>query len=146
AIDRDSLRAAFCSARKATTAGPAISALSCNGNVNRCRRTGRQRMRMDLHKAIPDSHRIGGEFLGERRRRASIRQPILPAVPGTGDAAVDDAALPDRAVLMRTEIGERADLAAVAEHGDAFAAGRGNDQSALVRDRAWRTGDNPSVT
>jgi len=43
--------------------------------------------------------RVGGQPLGERRR-AAIDEPVLIAMPGTGDAAVDDAAFADRAILM----------------------------------------------
>ena len=61
------------------------------------------------HAAL-DPHAVGGELLGERRRRAAVREPVLIAVPRAGDAAVDDAALADRPVLVRAKIGERADL------------------------------------
>ena len=66
--------------------------------------------RVDFDDAAVDPHAIGRELLGERRRRAAVRQPVLIAVPGAGDAAVDDAAFADRAVLVGAEIGQRADL------------------------------------
>src|SRR5262245_37088349 len=77
-------------------------AITADGLKPYCRRrAGRQRPRIDLDHAIGDSHPIGGELLGERRRRATVIEMILVAMPRAGDAAVDDAALADRTVLMR---------------------------------------------
>src|SRR6185369_9039670 len=82
----------------------------------------------------------------EWRRRAAVRQPVLIAVPGTGDAAVDDTALADRPVLVRAQVGQRADLVTVAEHRDAFAVARHDDTRAFVRNGFGRTDRDPAVT
>src|ERR1043166_8676932 len=102
------------------------------------RRTGRQRARIDLDHAARQAHAIGDELLRERRRRTAVLQSVLVAVPGAGHATVDDAALAERPVLVGAEIRERADLAAVAEHRNAFAAARRDDAGAPVRDGIWR--------
>src|SRR5581483_8682055 len=90
-----------------------------------------------------DPHTVSRELFGERGRRAAVLEAILIAVPGTGHAAVDDAALSDRAVLVRAEIGERADLVPVAKNRDALSAGRADDPRRLVRDGARRARRNP---
>src|SRR3954454_16277288 len=66
-------------------------------------------------------------------------------MPGTGDAALDDAAFADRAILMRAKITDRADLCTVAKYGDAFATRCGHDARALVGDRSQRTDRDPAV-
>src|SRR6266571_3487068 len=66
-------------------------------------------------------------------------------MPGTGDAAIDDAAFADRTILMGAEIGERADRGAVAKHGDALATRRGHDARALVGDGRRRTDRDPAI-
>src|SRR4051812_7390251 len=96
------------------------------------RRAGRQRRRVDLDDAARDTYPMGDELLGERRRRAAVRQPVLIAVPRAGDAAVDDAPLAERTVLMGAQICDGADLVAVPEDRDAFAARRGDNAGALV--------------
>ena len=55
-------------------------------------------MRTYFDNAIPDSHRIGGDLFRERRRSATIGKTVLPAVPGTDDAAIDDPPFADRSV------------------------------------------------
>ena len=65
-------------------------------------------------------------------------------MPRAGDAAVDDAALADRAVLMRAQVRQRADPRAVAKHRNAFAAGRRDDARRLVGDRERRTDQYPT--
>src|SRR5712671_4075677 len=87
---------------------------------------------MHFHDPIPDPHPIGRQPLGERWRRAAIGEPVLIAMPGTGDAAVDDAAFANRTILMGTKIAERPDLGTVAKHGDALATRCGHDARALV--------------
>ena len=94
----------------------------------------RQRPRVHLDHTSIDPHTMRRELLGERRRGAAVLQSILEAVPGAGHEAVDDAAFADRAALVGAQIGERADLAAVAKYGDALAAAAGDDTGALVRD------------
>src|SRR5947207_11219493 len=74
-----------------------------------------QSVRMDLHVAITQAYPVGREFLGERWRSAAVLQPVFVSMPRAGDAAVDDAAFADRAILMRADIRQRADLVAVAE-------------------------------
>jgi hypothetical protein len=88
--------------------------------------------------------RVGRQPLGERRRRPAVGQPVLIAVPGAGDAAVDDAAFAQWAVLMRAGIAQRADLVAVAEHGDPLAAGRKHDACGAVRNVARRSDHDPA--
>src|SRR5262245_19555799 len=73
-------------------------------------RTRRQWARVDLDHAMGDAHAVSDELLGEGRRRATIRQPVLIAVPRAGHTAIDDAPLPDRAILVGAKIGERPDL------------------------------------
>src|SRR5262249_28854493 len=113
--------------------------------VDRGGGAGRQRARVDFEDAVAQPHRIGREHLGERRRRAAVLEPVLKAVPRAGDAAVDDAALAERPVLMGAQIGERADQRAVAEHGDALTARRGDDARGLVGDCVRRTYRNPAA-
>src|ERR1700745_962384 len=102
---------------------------------HRRRRTGRQRARVDLDHAMPNAHAVGDELLGERRRRAAVLEPVLVAVPRAGHAAVDDASLADRPILVGAKIGERPDLRAVAKDRNAFAVWRSDDAGALVWDR-----------
>src|SRR5437660_3931662 len=111
---------------------------------DRRRRARRKGLRVDLDHAVANSHPKGRELLGEGRRRAAVGEPVLVAVPGTGHAAIDDAPLADRAVLVRAQIRERADLAAVAKHRDALAAGREHDAGALVRDVLRRPDRDPT--
>src|SRR5215831_12060231 len=93
---------------------------------HRRRRTRRQRARVDLDHALRNAHAVG-ELLGERRRRAAVLQPVLVAMPRAGHAAVDDAPLADRPILVGAEIRECPDLRAVAEDCDAFAIRRRDD-------------------
>src|SRR4051812_15774002 len=108
------------------------------------RRAGRQRRRIDLDYAARHTDPMGDELLGERRRRAAVRQPVLIAVPRTGDAAVDDTAFAERTVLMSAQIGNGADLVAVAEDRDALAPRRGDDAGALVGNRRERPDREPA--
>src|SRR3954465_8589271 len=97
--------------------GPASApALQSSGNSNACRRPRRQRDRIDLDDAGAQPHAMGRKLFCERRRRASVGEAVLVAVPGAGDEAVDDAALTERPVLVRAEIGQRTDLIAVAKN------------------------------
>ena len=91
-------------------------------------------MRIDFDQAVAQPHAISGELLGERRWRAAVLQPVFITVPRTGDAAVDDATLADRAVLMRADIGQCADPVTVAKYRNALAIRRGDDARALVGD------------
>src|SRR5262249_54437959 len=113
--------------------------------VDRGGGAGRQRARVDFEDAVAQAHRVGREQLGERRRRAAGFRPVLKAVPRAGDAAVDDAALAERTVLMGAQIGERADARAVAKHGDTLAARRGDDARGLVGDRVRWPYRNPAA-
>src|SRR5215831_4212838 len=88
---------------------------------HRRRSTGRQRARVNLDHAMSNAHAVGGELLGKRRRRAAVLQPVLVPVPRAGYAAVGDAPLADRPILVGTKIRERPDLRAIAEDCDAFA-------------------------
>ena len=85
------------------------------------------------------------QLFGEGRRRTAVGEAVLKAVPGAGDAAIDDASLAKRSVLMRAEIGQCADLVAVAEHRDPLAAGSANDARGAVRDVVRRTDRDPAV-
>src|SRR5258707_12216785 len=102
---------------------------------HRRRRTRRQWARVDLDHAMGDAHAVSDELLGEGRRRATIRQPVLIAVPRAGHTAVDDAPLPDRPILVGAKIGKRPDLRAVAENCNAFAVLRSDNARTFVRDR-----------
>jgi len=86
----------------------------------RRRRTRRERARVDLDHAVSNAHAVSGELLGERRRRAPIRQSVLIAVPRAGYTAIDNSSLADRPILMGAKIGERPDLRAVAEDRNAL--------------------------
>jgi hypothetical protein len=101
--------------------------------------------RVDLDQAARDAHAVGRKLLPERRRRAAILQSVLIAVPGTCDAPVDDAPLPDRSVLVGAEIRQRADPGPVAKHRNALATGRRNDAGTLVWDRKRRSDRKPAV-
>src|SRR5262249_48772152 len=98
-------------------------------------RTRRQWARVDLDHAMGDAHAVSDELLGEGRRRATIRQSVLVAVPRAGHTAVDDASLADRPILVGAKIGERPDLRAVAEDRNAFAVRRSDNARPLVRNR-----------
>ena len=114
-------------------------------SVDRRLRARRQRVRIDLDQAVAQPHAVGREPLGEGRRRAAVLEPVLVAVPRAGDAAVDDAAFAERAVLVRAEVRQRADLVAVTEHRDALAVRRRDDARGLVRDRIRRADREPAV-
>src|SRR6516165_9544188 len=101
----------------------------------RRRRTRRERARVDLDDAVRNAHAVSGDLLGERRRRAAIRQSVLVTVPWAGHIAVDDAPLADRPILMGAKIGERPDLRPLAEDRNALAVGRRDDTCALVWNR-----------
>lgn len=64
-------------------------------------------------------------------------------MPRAGHAAIDDAPFSDRAILVRAQIGERADLVAVAKDGDPLAAGRNDNAGALVGYRVRRSNRHP---
>src|ERR1041385_6149538 len=109
------------------------------------RRAGRQRPWIDLHDSTIEPDAVGREAFGERLRRAAIAEPVLVAVPRAGDAAVDDAAFAERSVLVGAEIGQRADLVAVAEHRDPLAAGCCDDAGRTVGNVARRADRDPAV-
>src|ERR1051325_2572001 len=112
---------------------------------DRSRRARRQRPWIDLDDPTIEPDAVGREAFGERRRRAAIAEPVLVAVPRAGDAAVDDAAFAERSVLVGAEIGQRADLVAVAEHCDPLAA-RGHDNAGrAVGNVARRADHDPAV-
>src|SRR6266516_595110 len=112
---------------------------------HRRRRTRRQWAWVDLDHAMRNAHAVGDELLGERRRRAAVLQPVLVAVPRAGHAAVDDAPLADRPILVGAKIGKRPDLRPVAEHRDAFAVRRRDNAGALVRNRERRPDREPAL-
>jgi hypothetical protein len=112
---------------------------------NRRWRARRQRTRVDLDQAARDAHAVSRKLLRERRRRAAILQSVLIAVPGTCDAPVDDAPLPDWPVLVGAEIRQRADPGPVAKHRNALATGHCNDAGTLVWDRKRCSDRKPSV-
>ena len=88
---------------------------------------------MNPDAAVDDAGAVGFDLLRKRRRGGAGFGEVLIAVPGAGDAAVDDLALAERAVLMAAEVGDGGDLAVVAEDGDAFAAER-HDAGAFFGD------------
>src|SRR6266571_8884215 len=108
-------------------------------------RPGRQRARVDLDDAVAQAHAIGDEHLGERRRGAAVLEPVLIAVPRAGDAAVDDAAFAERAVLVGAQVAHGSDALAVAKDRDALAPGGRDDPRGLVRDRSRRPHRKPAV-
>ena len=68
---------------------------------------------LDQHPPLADLRLKGRDLLGERRRRGAGLRKVLIAVPGAGDAAVDDLAFAQRAVLVRAHVGDRGDPAIV---------------------------------
>ena len=82
----------------------------------------------------------GGDSFGKGRWRGARSGKILIAVPGTGDAAVDDFTFTKRAVLMAADIGEGGKLAVVFKDGDAFTV-NGNNLRAIVGDGINRKGE-----
>ena len=78
-------------------------------------------------------------------RRAAVGEAVLVAVPRAGHEAVEDAAFAERAVLVGAEIGQRADLVAVAKHRDALAVRRDDDAGAFVGDRFRRADREPAI-
>ena len=80
----------------------------------------RVRGRIEPDTPFQDPDIVGAHFFFEGRRRAAIVRQVLIAVPGTGDAAVDDAALAQRPTLMAAHIRYGGDLVAIAEDGDAL--------------------------
>src|ERR1700752_4556739 len=124
---------------------PAFRCAPCGLQGYRSRRPRRQRRGIDLDHALTQPHPVGRELLGERGRRAAIGEAVLVAMPRARDEAVKDAAFAERAVLVGAEIGQRADLVAVAEHRDALAVRRDNDARPLVGDRVWRADREPAI-
>src|SRR5712675_1175372 len=90
-------------------------------------RSRRQWVRIDLDRAAVQAHPVSVELFGERRRCATVLEPMLEAMPRTGDAAIYDAALANRAVLVGAKIRQRPDPRSVAKDRDALAARGGND-------------------
>src|SRR6266404_4130309 len=113
--------------------------------IDRGGRSRRQWARVDLDRAAPQAHPVGRELFGEWRRRATVLEPILEAMPRTGDAAVDDAAFANRAVLVGAKIGQRPDPRSVAKNRDALAARDRNDPRSLVRYGLRRAHKEPAV-
>jgi site-specific DNA recombinase len=101
----------------------------------RGQRPGRERAWVNLDHAMRNAYSVSAELLGEGRRRATIRQSVLIAVPRAGHTAVDDAPLADWPILVGAKIGERPDLRAIAEDRNAFAVRRSDNARPLVRDR-----------
>src|SRR5262245_23591360 len=81
----------------------------------------RQRACAYLNSSLYDAHLIGGDLLGKRRRGTAVVRTVLPAVPGAGDATVDDLPFTERAALVRTGVRDGADGSLVLEDGDPFA-------------------------
>src|SRR6185369_17354816 len=96
-------------------------------------RARRMRARMDEY-LVPDQLRlIRRHLVGEGRRRGARVRRILVAVPRACHAPIDDSPFSEWTVLVPANIGNRRDLAVVAEDGDTFAAQR-HDLRALLRD------------
>src|SRR5262245_19181582 len=79
------------------------------------RGSGRQRPGVEQHAPVLDSDAVGGDALVERGRRAAVFGAVLPAVPGAGDAAVNDLTLAERPALVGADVSHRRDAVAVAE-------------------------------
>src|SRR6476469_7530044 len=111
-------------------AGPGFCSHTRRAPLNRDRRprSGWQGLWIDLDDPVAQPHPVGLKLLGERGRRTTVLEAILVAVPRAGDEPVRDAAFAERTVLVRAEIGQRADLVAVTEHRDALAV-RGDDDA-----------------
>ncbi len=144
AIEFASQAAIFAAALDASSAPSRPAGLSSARNLNRCGASGWQRMRVDLNNAVPDSHRIGRELFGERRRRApsdrrycqpcqgQVTQPSMmrPSPPARSDVSRDWTAHRSRCRRERLRCARRR---------------RGNDQRAFVWNRARCAGRNPAV-
>ncbi len=95
-----------------------------------------QRARIDEDAlAFDEPEAKSRHTFGEWRRRGTIRGAILKAVPGTGDAAVEDSPLAQWAVLVLADIRDRREPAVVAEDRHALA-GERHDAGAFLRDLA----------
>jgi hypothetical protein len=98
------------------------------------RRAGRQRLGTDEDSTVLDHHAIRRNALVERRRRLAILRPILPAVPGASDAAVNDLALAKRSALMGADVRHGGDSTVVTKDGDPFLLGRADNLGTVVGD------------
>src|SRR5438552_13045220 len=94
---------------------------------------------MHKHPAILHTNVECGNFLDERRRRRTGVRLILIAVPRTGDAAENNFALAERAVLMLADVRYGGDLSVVFENRHAFA-GEADDARAVFRNIRHSTG------
>src|SRR5882672_7661899 len=74
-------------------------------------------------------------FLEGRWRRAGFRL-ILVAMPWASDAAVDDTAFSQGAILVLADVGNRGDLAVIAKHCNSFP-GERNDGRTFFRDAVY---------
>src|SRR5581483_706877 len=59
-----------------------------------------QRSGVQEHAPVLDADAEGGDALLERRRRLTVPGPVLPAVPGAGDAPIDELAFAQRPALV----------------------------------------------
>src|SRR5690606_37388901 len=91
-----------------------------------------------------DVHLEGRNPFREGRRRGPGFGVVLETVPRAGDAAVDDLALAERAVLVSTDVRDRGDFAVPAKHRHTFP-GNGDHLGAALRDLRGTTHRNQPV-
>src|SRR4051794_30544461 len=101
--------------------------------------------RIDPNQAVDDSDPECLQLFRERRRRTAVLQPVLVAVPGAGDAAIDDPALTQGTVLMCAEIRYGGQTAGVAEDRNRLSAGWGDDDAVIFLDRCGGSGVEPAI-
>ena len=70
---------------------------------------------------VETTYRVSFYLFFERRGRLTVLGQILVAMPRTGDAAVDNFALAERAVLVATQIAYCRKLTLIAEDRNIFA-------------------------
>src|SRR6266571_153206 len=99
---------------------------------------------MHEHPAIPHTHIECRNFLDERRRRRAGVRMILVAVPRTSDAAENNFALAERAVLMLADVRDGGNLSVVFENRHAFA-GEADDAGAVFGNIRYSAGVNELV-
>src|SRR5438093_1085566 len=105
------------------------------GNPHRCRSSRRKRIEVEQHAPVFYAQRVGRQLFRERRRSASILRTILIAMPGTGDAAVDDSPFAEWPALMRADATYRGELVAESEDGDTLCVWRRNDLRTSIFNR-----------
>src|SRR5436190_18020851 len=75
---------------------------------------------MNEHPAVLHAHIERRDLLHKWRWRSTRSRNVLIPVPGTGDAAVEDFAFAERAILVLAYVRNGGNFAIVLEDGDAF--------------------------